>query len=187
MLRRDHSFFRFLYITTASVKCRVAAVKSWPYFTLMLLYISGPHELKIEYSSSRCQGTLGKLQLFHCPSCSDSIKPSLQFLYNFVVIDASERSLFLQILYVFCILKWNTDLLTFCYCYTKSFLHSGESISCIFSPSLNIIYMFLPLLKKTKTFLRHNVPLTKNWLYSSFLLSVLSSFILPNEFVKWIA
>jgi hypothetical protein len=34
--------------------------------------------------------------LIHYPSCTDSIKPSLQFLCNFVVINASEGSLCFQ-------------------------------------------------------------------------------------------
>jgi hypothetical protein len=33
----------------------------------------------------------------HYPSCTDSIKPSLQFSCNFVVINASEGSLCFQI------------------------------------------------------------------------------------------
>jgi hypothetical protein len=39
--------------------------------------------------------------LIHNPSCTDSIKPSLQFLCNFVVINASEGPLYFQIFLVF--------------------------------------------------------------------------------------
>jgi hypothetical protein len=41
--------------------------------------------------------------LFHYPSCTDSIKRSLQFMYNFAELNASEGSLFPDIWFV----RWN--------------------------------------------------------------------------------
>jgi hypothetical protein len=45
---------------------------------------------------STTQAGVRDLALIHYPSCTDSIKPSLQFSRNFVVINASEGSHFLQ-------------------------------------------------------------------------------------------
>jgi hypothetical protein len=42
-------------------------------------------------------GGVRDVALIHYPSCTDSINPSLQFLCNFVVINASEGSLCFQI------------------------------------------------------------------------------------------
>jgi hypothetical protein len=38
-------------------------------------------------------GVVRDVASIHYPSCTDSIKPSLQFLCNFVVINATEGSL----------------------------------------------------------------------------------------------
>jgi hypothetical protein len=55
------------------------------------------------------------------PSCTESIKPSLQFLRNFVVINTSERSLCFQIFFTtlgnvyisrFCTHQWDARPLT---------------------------------------------------------------------------
>jgi hypothetical protein len=44
-------------------------------------------------------GGVRDVALIHYPSWTDSIKPSLQFLCNFVVINASEESLCFQIFF----------------------------------------------------------------------------------------
>jgi hypothetical protein len=68
----------------------------------MLLYFSGssgslmPALLSVE-NWVPLKPVLGGVALIHYPSCTDSIKPSLQFLCNFVMINASERSLCFQI------------------------------------------------------------------------------------------
>jgi hypothetical protein len=53
----------------------------------------------VKYKNLETKWSLGRdVVHFHYPSCTDSIKPSLQFSCNFVVINASEVSLCSQIL-----------------------------------------------------------------------------------------
>jgi hypothetical protein len=96
---------------SAFVKCCVAAVKSYPvlHFSVQLLYFSGPSgslmsaRLSVE-NWVPLQPVLGDVRdvaSIHYPSCTDSIKPSLQFSCNFVMIYASEGSLCFQIFFFF--------------------------------------------------------------------------------------
>jgi hypothetical protein len=100
MLPRDH-FFPDIYtsITKACVKCCVAAVKKVAsYYTSVLLYLSGRSgSMSLALLSSENLGPLKPVlggvrdvALIHFSSCTDSIKLSLQFLYNFAVFNASE-------------------------------------------------------------------------------------------------
>jgi hypothetical protein len=71
----------------------------------VLLYCSGssgslmPTLLSVEnwVSLKPVQGGVRDVARIHYPSCTDSIKPSLQYPCNFVVINASEGSLCFQI------------------------------------------------------------------------------------------
>jgi hypothetical protein len=107
MLPNDSFVSRFFYFTTAGVKCRVAAVKSCtvlPFSTVNFSSPSGslmPALLSIEnlVPFKPVLWDLTDIALIHYPSCTDSIKPSLQFSCNFVVINASEGSLCFQILF----------------------------------------------------------------------------------------
>jgi hypothetical protein len=75
------------------------------------LYFSGPSEslmtalLSVE-NWVPLKGGVRDVALIHYPSCSNSIKPSLQFLCNFVVINASNDSIcvFYQIFKCVCII-----------------------------------------------------------------------------------
>jgi hypothetical protein len=70
----------------------------------VLTYFSGPSGLLMPaLCVEKCEplqpvlGCVRDVALIHNPSCTDSIKPSLQFSCNFVVINASEGSLCFQI------------------------------------------------------------------------------------------
>jgi hypothetical protein len=58
--------------------------------------------LKTEYSLSRCSGVMD-VALFHYLSCTDLFKTSIQILMDFVLINASEGSHFVQILVQACL------------------------------------------------------------------------------------
>jgi hypothetical protein len=83
----------------------VAAVKVAPYFTTVLLYFSGPlgSLMPALLSVENCVPLkpllrgVSDVSHIHYPSCTDSIKPSVQLSCNFVVINASEGSLCFQI------------------------------------------------------------------------------------------
>jgi hypothetical protein len=106
MLPRDHFVSRFLYFTTASVKCCVSAVKMCPFLHFSVVICFGPSGslipalLSVEnWEMLKPQlGGVRDFALILYPSCTDSIKPSLQFLCHFVVINASEGSLCFQFL-----------------------------------------------------------------------------------------
>jgi hypothetical protein len=76
MLPMDHTLPRFLYFTSAGVKCCVTAVKTnAQYYTSVLLYFVGPAELlialEIEYTPRGSDGCCTS----NFPPCTDSIKP----------------------------------------------------------------------------------------------------------------
>jgi hypothetical protein len=103
MLPMDHFVSGILYFTTAGVKCGVAAVKCCLvlHFNVVIFFWSFGI---IDASTIKCPlkpvlGGVRDVAPIHYPSCTDSIKPSLQFLCNFVVINASEGSLFSGFLY----------------------------------------------------------------------------------------
>jgi hypothetical protein len=95
---------RILYFTTAGVKCRVPAVKSCPVLHFSVVIFSGPSGslmpalLSVEnwVPLKPVLGGVRDVALIHYHSCTDSIKPSLQFSCNFVVINAFEGSLCFQ-------------------------------------------------------------------------------------------
>jgi hypothetical protein len=68
--------------------------------TSVLLYFFGPSGSLMPSLLSAAQAGAGGVRdvaLIHYPSCTNSIKPGLQFLRNIVVINASEGSLCFQI------------------------------------------------------------------------------------------
>jgi hypothetical protein len=88
MLPRDHFASRFLYFTTAGIKCCVAAVKSCPvlHFSIIEFFWSfGIIDASIikcwELSTAQAgaRGHVGYVALIYYLSSTDSIKPSLQF------------------------------------------------------------------------------------------------------------
>jgi hypothetical protein len=96
---------RFLYFTTAGVKCCVAAVKSCLVLHFSIVIFFWPFGI-IDASTIKCWelstaqvGAKGVRDVarIHYPTFTDTIKPSLQFSCNFVVINASEGSLFFKI------------------------------------------------------------------------------------------
>jgi hypothetical protein len=97
--------FQILYFTTAGVKCCVTAVKSCPvlHFCVVMFFwsfgIIDASPIKCWELSAAQAGARGVRDVarIHYPSCTDSIKPSLQFSCYFVVINASEGSLCFQI------------------------------------------------------------------------------------------
>jgi hypothetical protein len=101
MLPRNHFVSRILYFTTAGVKCRVAAIKSCLVLHFSVVIFSCPSGslmpalLSVENKVllKPVLGDVRDVALIHYPSCTDSIKPSLQFFFNVVVINASEESL----------------------------------------------------------------------------------------------
>jgi hypothetical protein len=108
MLPRDHFVTGFLYLITAGVKCCVAAVKRCPvlHFSVVIFSLSfriiDASTIKYWQLSTAQAGPTGRegyIAHIHDPSCTDSIKPSLQFLHNFVVINASEGPLCFQIFF----------------------------------------------------------------------------------------
>jgi hypothetical protein len=98
MLPRDNFVSRILYFTKAGVTCRPAAVKSCPVLHFSVVIFSGPSGSLMPTLSSvenwvplkPVLGGVRDVARTHYPSCTDSIKPSLQFLCYFVVLDASE-------------------------------------------------------------------------------------------------
>jgi hypothetical protein len=104
MLPMDHFVSRFFYFATAGVKCCVAAVKSCPVLHFSVVIFSGPSGSLIPALLSvenwvpikPVLGGVRDVARIHYLSCTDSIKPSLQFLCYFVVINASEESLCFQ-------------------------------------------------------------------------------------------
>jgi hypothetical protein len=98
---RDHFVSGILYFTTAGVKCCVAAVKCCPVLHFSVVIFSGPSgslmpaPLSVEnwVPLKPVLGGVRVVAFIHYLSCTDSIKPSLQFLCNFVGINASEGSL----------------------------------------------------------------------------------------------
>jgi hypothetical protein len=92
MLPRDHFVSRFLYSTTAGVKCYVAAVKHCPvlHFSVHCLLITPLLSVENWVPLAPVLGGMRDVALIHYPSYTDSINPSLQFSSNFVVIHAAE-------------------------------------------------------------------------------------------------
>jgi hypothetical protein len=82
-----------------------------------LLYFSGPSVslmpalLSVEnwVPLMPVLGAVRDVALIYYPSCTDSNKPSLQFLCNFVVINASEGSLCFQI-FIFIYIRYESPL-----------------------------------------------------------------------------
>jgi hypothetical protein len=99
----------YIHVTTAYVfdSDRMAfSIKCWEYWVPLKLVLGGVRDVA----------------RFHYPSCTDSIKPSLQFSCNFVVINSSDGSLCFQTFtqkwkwlknILFAILNWFTDLKIF--------------------------------------------------------------------------
>jgi hypothetical protein len=114
---RDQTLSRFLYFTTACVKCCVAVVKSCAvlHFSVVIFGPSGPLILTLEsveywVPPKPVLWDVRNVALFHHPSFTDSIKPSLQFLCNFIVVEASEGSHFIQVFIMYCMNKLVKDL-----------------------------------------------------------------------------
>jgi hypothetical protein len=83
-------------------RCQVPRDSCKKYFTSVLLYFTGTALLSDEnwVPLKPVLGGVRDVALVHYPSCTDSIKPSLQFSGNSFVINASEGSLCFQILIV---------------------------------------------------------------------------------------
>jgi hypothetical protein len=125
-----------LYFTTAGVKCCVAAVKCWPvlHFSVGIFFWSF---VIIDASTIKCwelstaqavlRGVSDVARIYY-PSCTDSIKPSLQFSCNFIVINASEGSLCYQICFL------NDTLLNYIYKSINNFSYAQDK-----SKQMNIL------------------------------------------------
>jgi hypothetical protein len=97
----------FLIFILHNSRCQVlcGSCKKLPRTSLQLLYFSGPSGslmpalLSVEnwVPLKPVLGGVRDVARIHYRSCTDSIKPSLQFSWNFVVINASEGSLCFQI------------------------------------------------------------------------------------------
>jgi hypothetical protein len=100
MLPKDHFVSTFLYFTTADVKSCVAAVKRCPvlHFSVVIFFwsfgIIDASTIKCWKLSTAQAGARGRVGCctIHLSTCADSIKPSVKFSCNFVVINASEGS-----------------------------------------------------------------------------------------------
>jgi hypothetical protein len=106
----------------------------------VLLYFSGPSRslkqalLSVENWVSLKPVLRGVRDVarIHYPSCTDSIKPSLQFFWNFVVIYASKGSLCFQII-LFQIKKWKDKCLVISVIYWYCLIYIVRRFSlCIF-------------------------------------------------------
>jgi hypothetical protein len=107
LLPRDHFLSRFFYFKTA-----MAAVSSCPvlHVSVVIFFWSfgtiDASTIKCwELSTARAGAMDGRdVALIHDPICTNSIKSSLQFSCNFVVINTSEWSLFSRFLNInFCL------------------------------------------------------------------------------------
>jgi hypothetical protein len=108
----------------ATVLIRISWKLVWnlvdPYFTSVLLYFSGPSgslmpalfSVENWVTLKPVIGGVRDVALIHFPSCTDSIKPSLQFSCNFDVINASEGSLCFQN-FLFCHVGLSLGILFF--------------------------------------------------------------------------
>jgi hypothetical protein len=143
MFPKDQFISRFLYFTTAGVKCHLAAVKGCPvpHFSIVIFFwsfgIIDASTIKCWELSTAQAGARGVRDVarIHYPSCTDSIKPNLQFCCNFVVINASEGSLCFQIFVDF-----------------QKYLKSTTSVHIFYSEvfSKDVSYLLIKMIKDSK-------------------------------------
>jgi hypothetical protein len=101
MYTRDHFCFQIFVLHNSMCQVPCGSRKSCPVLHFSVVIFSGPSgslmptllSVKNWVPLKAVLGGVRDVALIHFPSCTDSIKPSLQFLYYFVVINASEGSL----------------------------------------------------------------------------------------------
>jgi hypothetical protein len=100
-----YHIFCFQIFILHNSRCQVpcgSCKKLPPYFTYVLLYFSGPSgslmpalwSVENWVPLKPVLGGVRDVARIHYPSCTDSIKPSVQFSCNFVVINASKGTFF---------------------------------------------------------------------------------------------